>query len=256
MNEIKIFENEEFGKVRIIMNKNGNPIFCAKDIANALGYSDTKDAVARHCKSGEKVFHPHANGMGGTNMIYISEKDVYRLIMRSNLPDAEKFQDWVYDEVLPSIRKYGAYMTAEVLEKSIASPDYAIGLLTELKKEQEKRLLAEKELNKKNAIIEEQAPLVKLGDAVMEYDDDITINELAKILCQNGMETGERRLRQQFKDEGFLNGNGLPSQKSIESGIMVVAKRIYEHPFNGPTTYTTPLITNKGKSYFINRYLK
>lgn len=102
---IQIFENPQFGNVRVAMSESNEPLFCAKDVATALGYSDTNDAVARHCKSGKKVFHPHTNGFGGVNLIYIPEKDVYRLIMRSNLPDAEKFQDWVCDEVLPSIRK-------------------------------------------------------------------------------------------------------------------------------------------------------
>ena len=76
------------------------PLFCAKDVATALGYSDTADAIQRHCKSGKKVFCPHGNGMDGTNMVYIPEKDVYRLIMRSNLPNAEQFQDWVCDEAV------------------------------------------------------------------------------------------------------------------------------------------------------------
>lgn len=110
MNNIQIFQNEQFGQVRIAMNESNEPLFCAKDVAESLGYADTNDAVSRHCKSSKKVFHPHANGMGGVNLVYIQEKDVYRLIMRSNLPDAEKFQDWVCDEVLPSIRKHGAYM--------------------------------------------------------------------------------------------------------------------------------------------------
>ena len=126
-NNIQIFKNEQFGEVRIIMNENNEPLFCAKDVAAALGYSDTADAIQRHCKSGKKVFHPHENGIGGVNMIYIPEKDVYRLIMRSNLPDAEKFQDWVCDEVLPSIRKYGIYATDITIEKLLATPDFTMG---------------------------------------------------------------------------------------------------------------------------------
>lgn len=99
MNDIQIFKNEKFGEVRIVMNESNEPLFCAKDVAVALGYSNTADAISRHCKSGKIVFHEHANGVGGTNMVYIPEKDVYRLIMRSNLPNAEQFQDWVCDEV-------------------------------------------------------------------------------------------------------------------------------------------------------------
>lgn len=108
MSNIQIFKNDNFGEVRVT-EVDGEPIFCAKDVATALGYVDTADAISRHCKSSKKVFHPHANGIGGVNMVFIPEKDVYRLIMRSNLPDAEKFQDWVCDEVLPTIRKTGQY---------------------------------------------------------------------------------------------------------------------------------------------------
>jgi anti-repressor protein len=111
------------------------PLFCAKDVATALGYSDTADAIQRYCKSGKKVFCPHKNGMGGTNMVYIPEKDVYRLIMRSNLPNAEQFQDWVCDEVLPSIRKHGGYLTPDKIEEVLSNPDTIIRLATQLKNE-------------------------------------------------------------------------------------------------------------------------
>ena len=111
------------------------PLFCAKDVATALGYSDTADAIQRHCKSGKKVFCPHGNGMDGTNMVYIPEKDVYRLIMRSNLPNAEQFQDWVCYEVLPSIRKHGGYLTPDKIEEVLSNPDTIIRLAMQLKNE-------------------------------------------------------------------------------------------------------------------------
>lgn len=122
-NNIQIFKNESFGEIRVA-GTSEEPLFCAKDVAIALGYSDTADAIQRHCKSGKKVFRPHSNGIGGVNMVYIPEKDVYRLIMRSNLPDAEKFQDWVCEEVLPSIRKHGIYATDVTIEKLLADPDF------------------------------------------------------------------------------------------------------------------------------------
>lgn len=147
-NDIQIFKNEQFGQVRIAMGDNGEPLFCAKDVATALGYIDTSDAIKRHCKSGKKVFHPHSNGIGGVNVIYVSEKDVYRLIMRSNLPYAEKFQDWVCDEILPSIRKHGVYMSNEAIERTLTDPDYLIRLAKQLKEERQKRIEVE-EKNKK-----------------------------------------------------------------------------------------------------------
>lgn len=145
MDDIQIFKNEVFGEVRVV-GTNEEPLFCAKDVATALGYSDTADAIQRHCKSGKKVFCPHGNGMGGTNMVYIPEKDVYRLIMRSNLPNAEQFQDWVCDEVLPSIRKHGGYLTPDKIEEVLSNPDTIIRLAMQLKDEQSKRRDAEQHI--------------------------------------------------------------------------------------------------------------
>lgn len=145
MDGIQIFKNESFGEVRVA-GISEEPLFCAKDVATALGYSDTADAIQRHCKSGKKVFCPHGNGIGGTNMVYIPEKDVYRLIMRSNLPNAEQFQDWVCDEVLPSIRKHGIYATDNVIDQILNNPDFGIELLTKLKEERSARIEAEKQV--------------------------------------------------------------------------------------------------------------
>lgn len=145
MDDIQIFKNEVFGEVRVA-GTNEEPLFCAKDVATALGYSDTADAIQRHCKSGKKVFCPHKNGMGGTNMVYIPEKDVYRLIMRSNLPNAEQFQDWVCGEVLPSIRKHGGYLTPDKIEEVLSNPDTIIRLAMQLKDEQSKRRDAERHI--------------------------------------------------------------------------------------------------------------
>ena len=145
MDDIQIFKNEVFGEVRVA-GTNEEPLFCAKDVATALGLSDTADAIQRHCKSGKKVFCPHKNGMGGTNMVYIPEKDVYRLIMRSNLPNAEQFQDWVCDEVLPSIRKHGGYLTPDKIEEVLSNPDTIIRLAMQLKDEQSKRRDAEQHI--------------------------------------------------------------------------------------------------------------
>lgn len=107
---IRVFKNSNY-TLRTFVKEDGTVLFCAKDVATALGYQDTPKAIERHCKSGERVFHPHANGIGGTYFTYIGESDLYRLIMRSNLPKAEEFQDWVCEDVLPSIRKTGSYNT-------------------------------------------------------------------------------------------------------------------------------------------------
>lgn len=221
MNGIKIFTNEQFGSVRVTMNESSEPVFCAKDVAMALGYSDTADAIKRHCKSGEKVFHPHVNGVGGTNIIYIPEKDVYRLIMRSNLQDAEKFQDWVCDEVLPSIRKHGAYMTGETLAQMLQNPDALIELLTALKTERERNIVLSMQNNENIRCLEAMKPKVAYYDTVLQSETliqtdiiaarlGISAIKLNKFLCEN---------RIQFKQGGTyvlysdLRGKGFEGYK-------------------------------------------
>lgn len=123
-NNIQIFNNPQFGEVRVAMTENGEPLFCLADVAKALGYSRPADAVSTHCK-GVVILPTPTNG-GVQQIKFGKEGDVYRLVMKSKLPDAEKFQDWVCDDVLPSIRKHGAYMTQDVIERTLQDPDYLI----------------------------------------------------------------------------------------------------------------------------------
>jgi prophage antirepressor-like protein len=143
--DMKIFDHKDFGSVRIVM-LNGDPWFVAKDVAAALGYANTREAINMHCK--------YLKPLGGSvslpleiqsHTTIIPEKDVYRLIMRSQLPSAEKFQDWVMDEVLPDIRKHGMYATDNFVEMALNDPDHMISVLTNYKFEKEKRQLAEKQ---------------------------------------------------------------------------------------------------------------
>lgn len=143
MNDITIFKNEKFGNVRINVSKNNEPLFCAIDVATALGYKEPKQAVLMHCKSAELVYCPHANGVGGTNIKFIKESDLYRLIMKSELETAMDFQDWVCEDVLPSIRKNGIYATDNVIDQILNNPDFGIELLTKLKEERAARIEAE-----------------------------------------------------------------------------------------------------------------
>lgn len=259
MEKIQIYQNEQFGKVRIAMNENNEPLFCAKDVANALGYADTADAIQRHCKSGEKVFHPHENGIGGTNMIYIPEKDVYRLIMRSNLPDAEKFQDWVCDEVLPSIRKHGAYMTQETLEKALTSPDFLIQLATNLKEEKQKRIEAEQKAEVVKQKIQQDAPKVLFADAVSTSQRSCLVAELAKILQQNGVNIGQNRLFNWMRENGYLCQKGdyynQPTQKAMKLGLFELKKTSITKPDGSVLVTTTTKVTGKGQIYFVEKFL-
>jgi len=135
MSEMQIFENTQFGTIRTL-EENGKILFCGRDVAASLGYSNTKDAVLRHCKG---VVKRDLLTQGGEQTLnFIPEGDLYRLIVNSKLPSAEKFEHWVFEEVLPSIRKHGAYMTPETLEKALCNPDTIIQIATALKQEQEK----------------------------------------------------------------------------------------------------------------------
>lgn len=146
MNELQMFNSEEFGNIRTT-EINGQPYFVASDVAKALGYSNPRKAIADHCKGVTKRDTPTSSGT--QSISYINEGDMYRLIMKSKLPSAEKFESWVMDEVLPTIRKHGMYATDDVIENILNNPDFAIKVLTDLKEEREKRVKAER----RNAIL-------------------------------------------------------------------------------------------------------
>ena len=170
---LEVYQNEEFGAVRAI--EEGNKVlFCATDVARALGYSNQRDAVGRHCKG---VVKRDTLTSGGTQELsFIPEGDVYRLIIRSNLPSAEKFEHWVFDDILPSIRKHGLYAIDDVLE----NPDLLIKALTELKKEREEKKRLELENAVKAQQIAEMQPKVSYYDIVLACPDLVTITQIAK----------------------------------------------------------------------------
>lgn len=252
MNNIQIFKNEQFGEIRTT-ELNGEPVFAAIDVATLLGYKEPKQAVVMHCKSGELVYCTHANGIGGTNIKFIKESDVYRLIMKSELPSAERFQDWVCEEILPSIRKHGAYMTEETIEKALTSPDFLIQLATNLKEEQQKRIIAEKQ-------IKEEAPKVLFATAVETSQKSCLIGELAKIIRQNDINMGEKRLFAWLRQNGYLCTHGerynQPTQKAMDQGLFELKKTTITKPSGEVLVSTTPKVTGKGQIYFVNKFLE
>lgn len=250
MNDVQRFKNAEFGEIRTIVKKK-QILFCANDVAAALGYKIPKDAVKQHCRGAVK--HLLTDSLGRkqeTN--FIPEGDVYRLIIRSKLPAAEKFEHWVFDEVLPTIRKHGAYMTEEALYKAITEPDFLIKLATELKHEKEARQQAEQQ-------IEADRPKVVFASAVSTSHTSILISDLAKLLKQNGYETGQNRLFQQLRDEGYLVKSGssknMPTQKSMKMGLFEIKERAISNPDGTIRITKTPKVTGRGQVYFINKYL-
>lgn len=183
---------------------------------------------------------------------YIPENVFYRLAMKAKNEAAEKFQAFIADEVIPSIRKHGAYMTPETLEKMVLTPDFGIRLLTELKSEQDKRKALE-------ATVEEQKPHVLFSNAVAASKTTILIGALAKLLNQNGIDIGQNRLFEWLRQNGFLVKRGdnrnMPTQRAMEMGLFEVKESCHLNS-NGCNVITkTTVVTGKGQCYFINRFL-
>lgn len=250
MSDIQIFNNPDFGEVRTL-DENGAVLFCGSDVAKALGYSNPRGALSRHCRGVVKRDTPTESG--NQEMSFIPEPDLYRLVFSSKLPNAEKFTDWVTSEVLPSIRRYGLYATPDTVEAMLNDPDTAIKLLTTLKEERAKRLELE-------AQAKEDKPKVIFANAVSTAHTSILVGELAKIIKQNGVDIGQNRLFQWMRDNGYLikrNGTdfNMPTQRSMEMGLFEIKETVVAHS-DGHTIITkTPKVTGSGQCYFINKLL-
>lgn len=183
MNEIEIFSNAEFGQVRTFTGDDGKVFFCGADVAKALGYANTRDALARHCKTDGVVKHdtPHPQSPAKTiEMTFITEGNVYRLITHSKLPTAEKFESWVFDEVLPTIRKHGVYATEQVVDMATSNPDFMIQIFTKLKEEKEEKERLKHRVNVQQEQIEEMKPQSEYCKQILDCDDLICATIIAK----------------------------------------------------------------------------
>lgn len=260
MNELKIFKSAEFGSVRTLVIDN-EAWFVGKDAAKALGYSDAKQAIRVNVMEEDKKHLPKSefggctcttSGINNNGAIVINESGLYALIFGSKLESAKRFKHWVTSEILPSVRKHGAYMTEGTLEKALANPDFLIQLATKLKEEQEARRKLEEQA-------EVDRPKVLFADAVASSDTSILIGDLAKLLRQNGIQTGQRRLFAQLREEGFLIKSGssknIPTQRSMEMGLFEIKEGSYVDGNGCNVTTKTTKVTGKGQQYFINRFL-
>lgn len=250
MGTLQVFDNPIFGTVRTL-EEDGQILFCGKDVCTALGYANPSKAMGDHCKGVTKRYTPTSGGE--QEMTFIPESDLYRLVFGSKLPNAEKFTDWVTDEVLPTIRKHGAYMTPETLQAAILNPDTMIQLCQQLKEEQEKRkaLEAERELNR---------PKVLFADAVTSADNSILVGEMAKLLRQNGVKIGQNRLFSWMRDNGYLikrkgTDHNMPTQRSMEMGLFEI-KEVAITRVDGVSVAKTPKVTGKGQAYFTKCFLQ
>jgi anti-repressor protein len=252
MSNIQIF-NYQSNEVRTV-EMGGEPWFVLKDVCNILGISKYRDTAAR--LDADERGSVEVDTLGGTQqVIAVNESGLYHVILRSDKPEAAPFRKWVTSEVLPSIRKHGAYMTPETLQAAILNPDTMIQLCQQLKTEQDKN----KALSEENAKL---APKGLFADAVSVSDRCILVSELAKLLKQNGIETGQNRLYEQLRADGFLvkdrkrSDFNMPTQKAMELGLFKVRESTRVHSDGHTTIDKTTKVTGKGQIYLINYYLK
>lgn len=246
MNELKIFENAEFGQVRTI-EIDGKPYFCGSDIAKSLGYSNANDAMGRHCRAIVK----HDTHISGKiqKINFIPEGDIYRLITHSKLPSAEKFESWVFDEVLPSIRKHGMY----AIDELINNPDLAIKALTALKDEREKNQALSEEVNVKNQLIGELKPKADYMDRILKNPGLVTITQIAKDYGMSGQAMND--LLHNFKVQYKQSSQWLLYEKYQSCGYTHSETIHFNHADGRPDVKMNTKWTQKGR-LFLYQLLK
>lgn len=247
MNDLKIFKNAEFGKIRTIEVDN-EPWFVGKDVADTLGYQNGSRDINRHVDEEDRHKVMLFDGNQDKETIVINESGLYSLILSSKLPNAKAFKRWITAEVLPTIRKHGMYATEELL----SNPDIAIAVFKALKEEREARKALEAE-NK------EMQPLALFAKSVSASDTSILIGDLAKLLKQNGYTTGQKRLFDELRQRGFLMKSGssknLPTQRAMELGLFEVKESTINNPDGSVRVTKTTKVTGKGQVYFVNLIL-
>ncbi len=242
---IQVFDNDQFGALRTYKD-NGQVLFCGKDVAKALGYKDTTNAMKRHCKGALKR-HPLQTSGGVQEFVFITEPDLYRLIVHSKLPNAEKFERWVFEEVLPAIRRTGGYMVA----KQDETPEQIMARAV---------LVAQDTIDRQKKQLEELKPKALFADAVAASDGTCLVGELAKMLKQNGVNIGQNRLFSWMREHGYLGKTGsnrnVPTQRAMEQGLFRIKETAVTHSDGHVTINRTPKVTGKGQRYFVELFAK
>ncbi len=246
MNQLQVFNNKELGQVRTVVQ--GEDVwFVAKDVCEVLEIKNTTQAVQKLDEDEVTMFN--IGGLSGNTNI-INESGLYSLIMTSRKPQAKAFKKWVTSEVLPSIRKHGAYMTDQVLEQAVTNPDFAIGLLTKLKEEKEKLAAAQRQ-------IVQQQPLVTFAEACMQSDKSLKVSEVAKLAAKHNIKIGQRQLFAKLREWNLMFKRSTePTQAAVEKGYFEIAQGVKQKPSGEPFTWTTTYVTPKGQAYIIDRLKK
>ena len=253
MNDLQLFkfENKNVRTLQI----DGEPWFVGKDVTEILGYSKSRNALARHVTAEDKEVVPVQGDLGGTQeMTVINESGLYSLILSSKLPSAKEFKHWITSEVLPQIRKTGKYAPKplsreELLAKAVLEAD------TMIKEQKELIEQKTKELEEKNNKLEEQKPKVIFAESVVASDSAILIRELAHLIKQNGFEIGEKRLYAWMRERGYIcKGSCEPTQRALELGLFEIVVRTVQRGDKNPLETRTTKVTGKGQVYFINKF--
>lgn len=252
MQELQIFKNNEFGEIRTKV-LNNEPYFSLNDVCRILEINNPRMAKTRLNGDGVSTTDGVDSLGRKADVTMINEPNLYKLIFQSRKTEAEKFADWVTSEVLPTIRKHGAYMSSEVIEKTLSDPDYLIRLATNLKEEKAKRALAE-------AQIEKDKPKVLFADSCEVAENSILIGEFAKRLKQNGFDIGQNKLFEWLRQHDYLCKSGerknLPTQYAMELGLFEIKTRVLSNPNGSVRTTSTTKITGRGQIYFTNKFLR
>lgn len=246
MNNLKIFENKEFGEIRTVIG-NGEPWFVGKDVADILGYADPNKAIAMHVDEDDKLNDKTSSSLGQRGGWLINESGLYSLIISSKLPNAKKFKKWVTSEVLPSIRKNGGYIVGQ----DTMSDDELMARALQV---------AQNKILERDKQIETMKPKAIFADAVAASHTSILIGDLAKLISQNGVNIGQKRLFKWLRDNGYLikrNGSdwNMPTQRSMEMKLFEVKESTINNPDGSIRINRTPKVTGKGQQYFVNKFL-
>lgn len=258
MKDLKIFENNEFGEVRTTVIDD-EPYFSLNDVCRILEIKNPRDAKSRLNLDGVGTTDGVDSLGRRTDVTMINESNLYKLIFQSRKPEAERFADWVTIEVLPAIRKHGAYMTDGVIERTLTDPDYLIMLATNLKEEKAKRALAE-------AVNEKNKPKVLFADTVSASKRSCLMGELAKMISQEAIrqgkldkKIGQNKLFAWMRNKGYLCKGGerrnQPKQAYVEQGLFEIKKGTRLDGQGNNVVTSTTKITGKGQIYFVNKFL-
>lgn len=242
MNKIQIFNNEEFGNIRTV-NIDGEPWFVGKDVANALGYTNPQKAVRDHISVEDRGVNEMDTPSGKQNLTIINESGLYALIFGSKLESAQRFKHWVTSDVLPAIRKTGGYQTVPQGKELLA---LAV-------------LEAQKTIEEQNHKIKKMQPKAIFADAVSASETSILVGDLAKLICQNGYQIGQKRLFEWLRQNGYLmkcgSSRNMPTQRYLEQGLFEVKESNVQNPDGSIRITRTTKITGRGQLYFVNKFL-